>query len=300
MILGIDEVGRGPWAGPLVVGAVILGGEIIDGLTDSKKLSKKKREILDKEIREKAKGFGLGWVQADEIDKKGLSESLRLATKRAVEQIKAPYHQIIIDGTVNFLSGTNKESYVTTIKKADILVPCVSAASIIAKVARDKFMSDQDRELPGYDFSSHVGYGTARHKAAISKLGATKLHRMSFSPLKDIKKTTKKIGDEAEDVAAEYLIRSGHEILNRNWKTKFCEIDIVSTKNNIIYFCEVKYRKSNQHGCGMDVITGRKVDKMKFAARLYIHNKKLTDIDLRLMAMSMTGTPPNVIECIEV
>jgi ribonuclease HII len=201
---------------------------------------------------------------------------------------------------VNFLSGTNKESYVTTIKKADILVPCVSAASIIAKVARDKFMSDQDRKLPGYDFSSHVGYGTAKHKTAISELGATKLHRMSFSPLKDIKKTTKKIGDEAEDVAAEYLIRSGHEILNRNWKTKFCEIDIVSIKNNIIYFCEVKYRKSNQYGCGMDVITGRKVDKMKFAAKLYIHNKKLTDIDLRLMAMSMTGTPPNVIECIEV
>jgi ribonuclease HII len=102
MILGIDEVGRGSWAGPLVVGAVVLGGEVIEGLTDSKKLSKKRREQLDIEIREKAKGIGLGWVDSTEIDEIGLSKSLCLATKRAVEQIKTPYSEIIIDGTVNF------------------------------------------------------------------------------------------------------------------------------------------------------------------------------------------------------
>ena len=138
MILGIDEVGRGPWAGPLVVGAVVVGGTTIEGLTDSKKLTKKRREALEPEILGKAAGWGLGWVTAEEIDVIGLSESLRLATRRAVEQVKASYHEIIIDGTINFLSDTSKGAYVTTMPKAHLLVPSVSAASIIAKVARDR------------------------------------------------------------------------------------------------------------------------------------------------------------------
>ena len=93
MILGIDEVGRGPWAGPLVVGAVILGGAEIDGLDDSKKLTKKRREALDVEIREKAAAWALGWVSAQELDDIGMSEALRLATRRAVEQIQAQCRQ---------------------------------------------------------------------------------------------------------------------------------------------------------------------------------------------------------------
>src|ERR1700757_5123545 len=167
MILGIDEVGRGPWAGPLVVGAVVLGGSSIDGLTDSKKLSKKRKEELDAIIRSQAAGFGLGWVHADEIDELGLSESLKLATRRAVEQVKTSYHEIIIDGTINFLADTNKGEYVTTMAKADLLIPSVSAASIIAKVARDNYMTEQDAIYEGYKFASHVGYGTAVHRAAI-------------------------------------------------------------------------------------------------------------------------------------
>lgn len=190
MILGIDEVGRGSWAGPLVMGAVVLGNIVIDGLTDSKKLSKKRREILDREIREKALAIGLGWVEPAEIDDIGLSKSLILATKRAVEQIKVPYDEIIIDGTVNFLKGTDKEKYVTTMIKADLLIPCVSAASIVAKVARDKYMVKQDEVYDGYNFKDHVGYGTAAHSISISKNGITKLHRMSFAPMKNIQEIT--------------------------------------------------------------------------------------------------------------
>jgi len=183
MILGIDEVGRGPWAGPLVVGAVVLGGATIEGLTDSKKLTKKRREELDTIIRQTAQGFGLGWVHADEIDEIGLSAALRQATIRAVRGVVAPYHEIVIDGTINFLSDTTKGQYVTTMKKADLLVPSVSAASIIAKVARDDYMTQQDEIHSGYKFASHVGYGTAAHRAAIEKYGVTPLHRLSFAPL---------------------------------------------------------------------------------------------------------------------
>ena len=302
MILGIDEVGRGPWAGPLVVGAVVLGGVSIVGLTDSKKLSKKRREVLDIEIREKALGIGLGWVSAKKIDEIGLSAALKLATRQAVEQIKTPYHGIIIDGTVNFLAGTSKEKYVTCLKKADLLVPCVSA--IIAKVARDNFMAKQDKIHSGYNFTSHVGYGTAEHRVAIEKHGVTKLHRLSFKPLKKYSTkafdTTKSIGDNAEDVATSYLKNLGHEIFDRNWKTKFCEIDIVSKFGDVIFFTEVKYRKKADQGGGLAAITPKKLRQMKFASELYVSSKKISDIDLRLAAISVAGGPPVVEEFLEI
>lgn len=187
MILGIDEVGRGPWAGPLVIGAVVLGDTVIEGLTDSKKLSKKRRDDLDVIIRRDALGYGIGWVAAAELDEIGLSAALVLATKRAVEQVNVPYHKIVIDGTINFLKGTAKEAYVTTLPKADLLESSVSAASIIAKVARDNYMITQDELYPHYKFGSHVGYGTAAHRAAIEAYGITPLHRLSFAPLKKYK-----------------------------------------------------------------------------------------------------------------
>ncbi len=369
MILGIDEVGRGPWAGPLVVGAVVLGGASINGLTDSKKLTKKRREELDVIIRKTAAGYGLGCVSAGEIDEIGLSEALRMATKRAVEQIHVPYHEIIIDGTINFLADTTKGKYVTTMKKADLLIPSVSAASIIAKVARDKYMAEQDAVYDGYKFAAHVGYGTAAHRAAIERLGVTPLHRLSFAPLAKYrgqtplpssqvlekparrslatgsvgrsapknfsnklkqflgstpssatrasveyedavrhsrldlepsqKETTKRIGDRAEDEAANYLVRHGHEIIKRNWKTKYCEIDIVSTKNDTLYFTEVKYRKTAQQGGGLAAITKKKLNQMTFAARYFAQAQHVTNTDLLLTVISLTGNPPEVEEYIE-
>jgi len=220
MILGIDEVGRGPWAGPLVVGAVVLDESgNLEGLTDSKKLSAKRRVQLDVQIRKEARGWGLGWVHAEEIDAIGLSAALRLATVRAVEAVKAPYHEIIIDGTINFLSDTAKGQYVTTMPKADFLIPAVSAASIIAKVARDAYMEEQDALYPDYGFASHVGYGTAKHQQALLEKGVTILHRRSFAPIKRLLKdgsmkervatvkksrvTATEIGNNAEDTAAQ-------------------------------------------------------------------------------------------------
>lgn len=324
MILGIDEVGRGPWAGPLVVGAVVLGSDI-EGLTDSKKLSAKKREQLAGEINDKAMAVGLGWVHAEEIDEIGLSQALVEATKRAVTEITVPYHEIIIDGTVNFLAGTGKAEYVTLMKKADLLIPSVSAASIVAKVARDKFMQEQHTLYPDYGFGSHVGYGTATHRVAIDKYGVTPQHRLSFAPLvryrsgsahlqdgfargsirapapdrtsaADVSRheqtqTSKQIGDDAEDVAAEYLRANGHQIIERNWKTKFCEIDIVAEKNGTVYFVEVKHRKTSHQGGGIGAITSKKLQKMTFAAKVYAKAKRLDGINLRLAVVTTSGDP---------
>src|SRR5690606_13763267 len=119
------------------VGAVVLGDCSIDGVTDSKKLSKSKREVLAEQINSQAAAVSLGWVSATELDSIGLSRALNLACVRAVKGIAVPYHEIIIDGTINMLKGTAKGEHVTLLKKADLLIPEVSAASIVAKVARD-------------------------------------------------------------------------------------------------------------------------------------------------------------------
>lgn len=343
MILGIDEVGRGPWAGPLVVGAVILGGAEIDGLDDSKKLTKKRREALDVEIREKAAAWALGWVSAQELDDIGMSEALRLATRRAVEQIQAQCHQqnlafseIIIDGKANFLRGTALEKFAMTMPKADGLIPSVSAASIVAKVARDQFMAEQDAVYPGYGFASNAGYGVAKHRAAIERLGVTPLHRLSFAPLakyadNKVKPravpqktgaqsieppvgypqkiiqgprkptTTRQIGDKGEQAAADWLTARGHEIVARNWRTRYCEIDIVSVKGEALYFTEVKYRKNDDFGDGLAAITTKKQRQMRFAAELFLAGKpECSGMAAKLLAASVSGDPPVVQAVVEV
>src|SRR5581483_1970774 len=178
-ILGIDEVGRGCWAGPLVAGAVLLH-EPIPGLRDSKKLSRKQRERLDAEIRVQALAVGIGWVTPGEVDTLGLTRAVQTAMERAVAQITAAYEEIIIDGSFNFLKSNPKAS---ALVKADDSVPAVSAASIIAKVARDNFMKEAAKQYPGYGFESHVGYGTAVHIQALKAQGVCELHRLSYRPI---------------------------------------------------------------------------------------------------------------------
>lgn len=314
MILGIDEAGRGPWAGPLVVGAVVLGGEVIDGLTDSKKLTKKKRQQLYEEITLRAKAYASGWVSAGELDEIGMSAALRLATRRAVAQVRVPYSEIIIDGTINFLSDTGKGKYTKTMPKADLLIPSVSAASVVAKVERDRYMEQLDAKHPGYGFGSHAGYGTAKHREAIDKNGVTPEHRLSFAPLKkyadvsgdeavvvesSLKVTSKTLGDKAETKVVEYLESLGHVLVERNWRTRYCEIDIITKKNNTLYFTEVKYRKSGQQGGGLAAITKAKLRQMKFAAELY-EAKKTTASDMILAVADVTGDNFTVAQWFEI
>ena len=326
MILGIDEVGRGAWAGPLVVGACVLNGTKIKGLTDSKALSKKQREKLAKEIADSPAIVGLGWVSNSELDEIGLSSSLKLATRRAVEKVqlkcrerKVKFDEIIIDGTVNFLTDTSLEKYASTLKKADLLISSVSAAAICAKVARDNYMSGlaTKPEFLVYNFDKNVGYGTAQHRAALEQFGVSQIHRKSFKPITDLlrndkqidkesskedndeKITTKKLGDRAENLVAEFLKEERkHEILARNWRTKFCEIDIVSRRGAAYYFTEVKYRKNSDFGGGVAALSKRKVEQMRFAADLFAHQNGLLGVEMHLIAAAVEGEPDLAIESI--
>lgn len=292
MIVGIDEVGRGALAGPLCVGAVALGQVELAGLTDSKKLSAKKRLSFDRLIRQQADRAALGWVSAADIDKLGMTASLRLAILRALKQIDvAVDDQIIIDGTVNFLKDTKYAPQTVTMKQADLLVPSVSAASIIAKVARDNYMCGCQSIFPEYGFISHVGYGTTAHMLAIDQAGPCSLHRRSFAPFagpKPGKRTTVSSGQTAEIAACDYLTRRQFKILDRNWKTRWCEIDIVARDQDKIWLVEVKYRAGAAHGSGLSYITPKKLEQMKLAARFWQHFNHY-DGDIGLAGLEVGG-----------
>ncbi len=181
-IAGVDEVGRGPLAGAVVAAAVILDPKKpIEGLADSKKLSEKKRNQLNLEIREKALCWSLGRAEVDEIDEINILQASLLAMKRAVEGLSIRPDHLKIDGNKEIDMDISME----TIVQGDSKVAAISAASIIAKVARDKEMTDLDILHPEYGFARHKGYPTKQHREALIKYGALRQHRKSFKPVRE-------------------------------------------------------------------------------------------------------------------
>lgn len=186
MTVGIDEVGRGCWAGPLVAAAVILPPDFFSGngtmkMRDSKKMTKRQREIAAGLIKKQALAIGVGWVWPEAIDSAGITQAVKTAMTQALAAIELQYDEIIVDGNINYFADNSKAR---AIIKADDLIPSVSAASIIAKVARDNYMSELAVSYPGYGFEKHVGYGTAQHIRALRELGVTETHRKSYKPIK--------------------------------------------------------------------------------------------------------------------
>ncbi len=179
---GVDEAGRGPWAGPVCAGAVILNpAKPIAGLGDSKAQSAKRREALQLEIKERALHWGLGWASAEEIDALNIRQATHLAMRRAIETCGIIPDFILVDGN-DLPAGLPAPGQ--AIVKGDGSVPAISAASILAKTARDDLMAELDARHPGYGFAAHKGYGTATHADALTRLGPCPIHRKSFAPVR--------------------------------------------------------------------------------------------------------------------
>ena len=181
-MVGVDEVGRGCLAGPLLVVAARQIRDLPKGLTDSKLMTRRQREAIFQPLTSNFQ-FGEGWVKATEIDKRGLTEAIRLGVKRAFNQLRVHYsEQIIMDGPINYFSRRYRK--VECLIDADANVPLVSAASIYAKVRRDRFMIELAKRYPRYGFDSHVGYATPEHLEALDRFGSLKrIHRQFFEPV---------------------------------------------------------------------------------------------------------------------
>ena len=181
LLAGVDEVGRGPLAGDVVTAAVILDpSKPIKGLTDSKKLTEKKRETLFNVICEEAISWSIARATIEEIDQINILQASLLAMKRAVEGLSTQPEHVLVDGNKIPDWSYAAESVV----KGDLRVPCISAASILAKVTRDKEMVELDARYPEYGFASHKGYPTKKHREAIVRYGVTAVHRKSYGPVK--------------------------------------------------------------------------------------------------------------------
>lgn len=190
---GIDEVGRGSWAGPVSVGAVILPTDRrLYKLRDSKRLTAPAREHLAARIRASGAGIGIGHATAGEIDRLGLAAALRLAAHRAVDALPREPDTVLIDGTVDLLDG--RAAHRELLIKGDDRSVSIAAASIVAKVTRDAMMVEAEQRFPGYGFAANKGYPSPAHRSALARLGPSPLHRHSWAPI--VALTTPRLFDD--------------------------------------------------------------------------------------------------------
>ena len=277
LVAGIDEVGRGPLAGPVVAAAVILPKECkIEGVNDSKKLSAKKREELYDIILEKAVSYGIGVVSNERIDEINILQATYEAMREALSQLKPKAEYILADAVTIPMVSTPQRGIV----KGDAKSMSIGAASIVAKVYRDRMMEAYEEVYPGYGFASNKGYGAAEHIEGIRKQGITPIHRKTF-----VKNFLPQDGDTATDkghrgevLAAKQMEKMGYEILERNFHALKGEIDIIAKKDNVIVFTEVKYRKNEEMGTPAEAVNHWKQQHIIRAAKAYIAQKCLMEM----------------------
>jgi len=263
---GTDEAGRGPLAGPVYAAAVNLRGVKIEGLNDSKKLSEKRRERLFDEICEKV-AYAICFSTVEQIDSTDILTASLDAMHRAVLELQKimDFNGVIVDG--NTVRGFPVPA--TPVVKGDEKCASVAAASILAKVARDREMVKLDTDFPGYGFAKHKGYPTVMHYEALRKLGASPVHRKSFLKSFYVGKhgtTTKAVGDNGENIAAQHLMKCGWMLLECNFRTRYGEIDLILRNAEFVIFTEVKLRKSSAFANAAEFVDAKKQAKIRTVA----------------------------------
>ena len=259
LIVGIDEVGRGPLCGPVVAASVILPQSIdMPGVTDSKKLTPKKRDILYKEIKKKALHVGVGIVHEDKIDEINILEATMQAMRDSIKDLKISPDVLLVDGNIKPLTDIEQESII----KGDSKSISIAAASIIAKVTRDRMMAQYDLIYPGYGLARNMGYGTKEHMTGIKEKFSTPIHRKSFKPTSDFLPTFNDIKDFNKlsiQIAATDLVKKGHEI-HSIFNNEIETIDIFSSYNDRYYSFAVDDKTIEIDAKGME-IEGEKLIK---------------------------------------
>ncbi len=266
LIAGIDEAGRGPLCGPVCAAAVILPFEAdIPGLNDSKKLSEKKREELYPVITEKALSYGVAFATPEEIDELNILNATFLAMRRAVDMLSVKPDILFVDGN----RIRNQEIEAKLIVKGDSLSASIAAASVLAKVTRDRYMSELSEKYPEYLLNKHKGYPTMEHYEILAKYGPAPFYRKTFLKNIDRAKQSKERGRAGEDAACKHLEDKGFEIIERNYRHGKSEIDIIAKKDNSLFAVEVKTRNTEKYGRPADFVTDEQQERIIEASRKY-------------------------------
>lgn len=298
LVAGVDEVGRGPLAGPVVAAAVILDNKVvIEGLNDSKKLSEKKRELLFEKINQTAQ-IGIGVVQAEEIEKINILNATHKAMKKALGSLRKIPEKVLIDGyglPDQFIPNEG-------IIKGDETVDCIMAASIVAKVTRDRLMNQYDIIFPEYGFKQHKGYGTPQHLKQLEIHKASLIHRKTFSPVKEFLPTIKwlqenrLIGPWGERLAALKYLSSGYKIISMNYNCPpLGEIDIIAESESEIIFAEVKTSAGKTLGSVEEQVNLTKLNRLNGAIKSYLTQYEINkDIRLDVFAVTISKNGPSV------
>lgn len=280
IVAGLDEAGRGPLAGPVVAAACVLPDPLpppLAALDDSKKLSEEERERLYPLIVEHATAWGVASVEAPRIDEVNILraslEAMADALMDCERRLAALVSGCVLDG--NQRAPLPPRVVQRCVVGGDALSRPVMAASILAKVTRDRRMVEEHGRYPGYGFDAHKGYGTPQHLRALRELGPTPIHRRSFAPVRDSMdkhdpaKTTTAKGRRGEDLAVIHLEREGYVILGRNVRTSGGEIDIVAQDGKVLCFVEVRTRA--RASSALESVDTRKRARIVRAAVAYLH-----------------------------
>ena len=298
LIAGVDEAGRGPLAGPVVATAVILDeSKPIAGLADSKKLTAKKRAKLYQEIMQHAE-VGIGVVDVEEIDKNNILKATQKAMYKALGDLKTKPDKALIDGYALPNQIIPNEGIIAGDDKID----CIRAASIIAKVTRDRMMQQYDIIFPEFGFARHKGYGTILHMEKLSEYKACPIHRKSFKPVNENLptitwlKSQRRIGQWGERLAALEYFNNGYKIHALNhYCAPYGEIDIIAEKENELVFAEVKTAAGKTLGGVEGQVDEVKLQRLSNAIDKYIMDNEIqNDIRLDVFAIILGKNGPSL------
>jgi ribonuclease HII len=313
-VAGLDEVGRGAWAGPLVACATILPlssstlVEDLAGIRDSKRLTPRRRVHFYERITQTASAVGVGVVGSRLLDQLGVVEATKLAMRRALSNLPSPPDYLLVD----YFPLSYKDLPNMGIVGGDDLCYSIAAASIVAKVVRDGMMEALDGIYPGYVFGQHKGYGTPQHREALNRIGPCPIHRLSYAPMRLMIETNgqgrqaerpsdgrSNLGRLGEGVAAQYLEERGYVICEMNYRCAVGEIDIVALDGECLAFVEVRTRKSTMFGSPEESITSAKKEKLIEVAETYLQERQSRPLDWRIDVVAIQMSSRGVLRHLE-
>jgi ribonuclease HII len=279
-VAGIDEAGRGTLAGPVVAACVMLPFEtVLPGVRDSKTLSDRQRQAAFDIICERAESIGIGVADVPTIDRLNILRATHHAMREAVAAMTKPPDIVLVDGTAVHPFPVPQIALI----QGDSRSQNIAAASIVAKVSRDRLMNELHQLYPQYGFAEHKGYGTAEHFAALQQLGPCPAHRKSFAPIARLLdngllgegEERNRLGESGEIVAKSHLTRIGWEVLRTRYRCRDGEIDIIARDTQTLVFVEVKARRGYARTAPAEAVDARKRNRMLLAAQNYLFESGL-------------------------